>query len=79
MGIPPPVDLKPLINSVKARSRTILHVAEQVAVRLRPGSIEFDAKGKALINKMGQETFVRNLKLASSALTELKDTNKWEF
>jgi glutamyl-tRNA synthetase len=78
MGIEQPVDLIPLINSVKARSRTILHVAEQVAVRLRPGTTEFDAKGKALVNKMGQETFVRNLNLANSALTELKEANNWK-
>jgi glutamyl-tRNA synthetase len=78
MGIDQPGDLIPLINSVKARSRTILHVAEQVAVRLRPGTTEFDAKGKALVNKMGQETFVRNLKLANSVLTELKEANNWK-
>ena len=36
-GHPQPIGtLRPLIDSVKARSRTILHVAEQVAVRLDP-------------------------------------------
>ena len=43
----------PLIDSVKARSRTILHVAEQVAVRLDPARSKLDPKGEALIRKMG--------------------------
>ncbi len=71
-------DLKSLIDSVKARSRTILDVARQVAVRLNPGPAEFDAKGNALLSKMGHKQFVRNLRLANSALTHLKETNKWE-
>ena len=64
------LDLRPLINSVKARSRTILHVAEQVAVRLDPRRSEPDDKGKALIQKMGP-AFKRNLELASTALEPL--------
>ena len=47
-------DLRPLIDSVKARSRTILHVAEQVAVRLDPSRSKLDPKGEALIRKMGR-------------------------
>ncbi len=53
MGVKADGDLRPLINSVKARSRTILHVAEQVAVRLEPARSRPDDKGKALIQKMG--------------------------
>jgi glutamyl-tRNA synthetase len=71
------VDLPALINAVKARSRTVLDVAQQIRVRLNPGSVEFDAKGQALVKKMGQEAFVRTLELANSALTELKETNNW--
>jgi glutamyl-tRNA synthetase len=63
-------DLRPLINSVKARSRTILHVAEQVAVRLDPRRSRPDDKGNALIRKMGP-TFKGNLELASAALEAL--------
>ena len=46
-------DLGPLIDAVKARSRTILQVAEQVAVRLDPSRPTLDAKGEALMRKMG--------------------------
>jgi glutamyl-tRNA synthetase len=56
---------------VKARSRTILHVAEQVAVRLDPARATRDAKGEALIRKMGP-AFAGNLVLASEALKSLK-------
>jgi glutamyl-tRNA synthetase len=76
MGIQPTGDLKPLINSVKARSRTILHVAEQVAVRLDPARSTLDSKGEALIRKMGP-AFARNLGLASAALAALGST-EWE-
>ena len=70
MGIRDFGDLRPLIDSVKARSRTILHVAEQVAVRLDPDRSALDAKGEALIRKMGSR-FAANLGLASAALEPL--------
>jgi glutamyl-tRNA synthetase len=70
MGVAASGDIKPLIESVKARSRTILHVAEQVAVRLDPTRSTVDAKGEALIAKMGP-SFGRNLALASAALQRL--------
>jgi glutamyl-tRNA synthetase len=60
-------DLRPLIDAVKARSRTILHVAEQVAVRLDPERSTLDPKGEALIRKMGS-AFSTNLSLATDAL-----------
>jgi glutamyl-tRNA synthetase len=65
-------DLRPIIDSVKARSRTILHVAEQVAVRLNPARSTLDAKGEALVRKMGP-AFGRNLTLASTALRGLNE------
>jgi glutamyl-tRNA synthetase len=71
MGVETNADLRPLIDSVKARSRTILHVAEQVAVRLDPARSKLDAKGEALIRKMGA-TFATNLGLASAALAALR-------
>jgi glutamyl-tRNA synthetase len=70
MGVRADVDLRPLINSVKARSRTILHVAEQVAVRLDPTRSKPDDKGNALIQKMGP-AFKGNLELAFAALEPL--------
>jgi glutamyl-tRNA synthetase len=76
MGVKTDVDLTPAIDSVKARSRTILHVAEQVAVRLDPTRSAPDAKGEALIRKMGS-SFGQNLELATTALKALgaKDWN----
>jgi glutamyl-tRNA synthetase len=63
--------LESLIDAVKARSRTILDVADQVAVRLDPARSTLDAKGEALIRKMGS-AFGRNLRLAAAALEELR-------
>jgi glutamyl-tRNA synthetase len=76
MGVQAASDLRPLIDSVKARSRTILHVAEQVAVRLDPGRATLDAKGEALIRKLGAAS-AGNLELASSALAAL-GPGEWE-
>src|SRR3954469_8956854 len=76
MGIRTDRDLRPLIDSVKARSRTILHVAEQVAVRLDPARATLDAKGEALLRKMGP-SFGRNLGLAAAALGRI-DAVEWK-
>ena len=46
-------DLRPLIDSVKARSRTILNIAEQVAVRLDASRVVRDDKGEKLAAKLG--------------------------
>ncbi|HEY4647772.1 MAG TPA: glutamate--tRNA ligase, partial [Gemmatimonadales bacterium] len=67
MGVTVSTDITPIIDAVKARSRTILHVAEQVAVRLDPAGSMLDSKGEALVRKMGP-TFGRNLRLAAAAL-----------
>jgi glutamyl-tRNA synthetase len=66
------IDLHPLINSVKARSRTILHVADQVAVRLDPSRSSLDEKGEALIRDMGP-AFSSNLERAADALEPLRN------
>jgi glutamyl-tRNA synthetase len=71
MGVSHDRDLRPLIDSVKARSRTILHVAEQVAVRLDPTRSTLDPKGEALIKKMGT-AFGRNLGVVADALERLE-------
>ena len=47
---------------MKSRSRTILEMAERVAVRLDPSRATLDAKGEALIKKMGP-AFGANLRL----------------
>jgi len=71
VAVDPARDLRPLIDSVKARSRTILHVAEQVAVRLDPWRSKLDPKGEALIRKMAA-AFGRNLGLGVAALEMLR-------
>jgi len=63
-------DLVPLIDAVKTRSRTILHVAEQVAVRLDPSRAPLDPKGETLIRKMGP-AFAANLLRATGALEQV--------
>ncbi|MBA3316699.1 MAG: glutamate--tRNA ligase [Gemmatimonadales bacterium] len=63
-------DLRPLIDAVKARARTILQVANRVAVRLDPSRSELDEKGRALIGKMGS-AFYSNLARAADALEPL--------
>ncbi len=65
-------DLRPLIDSVKARSRTILHVADQVAVRLDPSRSRLDEKGQELIGQMGP-AFSSNLLRAAEALEALRN------
>src|SRR5215210_6061212 len=67
MGVNADRNLRPLIDSVKARSRTILNVAEQVAVRLNPSRSRLDSKGDALRRKMGAQ-FDGNLSRAQQAL-----------
>jgi glutamyl-tRNA synthetase len=71
MGVDPGGrDLVPLIEAVKTRSRTILHVAEQVAVRLDPSRASLDPKGETLIRKMGP-AFAANLLRAADALEQV--------
>jgi len=60
-------DLRPLIDAVKARSRTILQLAEQVAVRLTGPRGAPDERATALIRKMGP-AFQQNLTLVGNAL-----------
>jgi len=63
-------DLAPLVDAVKTRSRTILQIAEQVAVRLDPSRATLDPKGEAFIRKMGA-SFALNLRRAAEALEQL--------
>jgi glutamyl-tRNA synthetase len=65
-------DLRPLIDSVKSRCRTILQVADRVAVRLDPSRSQLDDKGEALIRKMGP-AFAANLLRAAEALETLRN------
>jgi glutamyl-tRNA synthetase len=60
-------DLGPVIDAVKARSRTLLDIAAQVAVRLDRGRIVRDPKGEQLVKKLG-DAFGANLRQAHAAL-----------
>jgi glutamyl-tRNA synthetase len=66
-------DIVPLIDAVKTRSRTILHVAEQVVVRLDPDRAQLDPKGEALIRKLGP-AFAANLRRAADTLDAVPPT-----
>lgn len=72
MGVPADDhELRPYINSVKARSRTLLDVAQQVAVRMRAAFEPPDPKASQFIAKMGPDTFGRNLQQALEALSTI--------
>ena len=71
LGVPlDGVRLEPLIEAVKARSRTVLQLADQVAVRVDPGRIVEDEKAVALRRKLG-EAFDANVALATEALQQV--------
>jgi len=69
-------DLRPLIDAVKVRSRTILQVADRVAVRLDPARATLDDKGEALMQKMGP-AFGTHLRLVVDALAALPP-ERWQ-
>ncbi len=60
-------DLRPLIDAVKARSRTVVQMAEQIAVRLDAGRVHRDAKAEQLVRKLGPQ-FRASLELAARTL-----------
>ena len=60
--------LDALIDAVKARSRTVIQLAEQVAVRADATRIADDERATALRQKMG-DAFSASLRLAHEALT----------
>ncbi len=62
--------LDSLITAVKARSRTVIQLAEQVAVRADPSRITDDERALALRQKMG-ESFGASVQLAHAALETL--------
>jgi len=68
LGIAPDTrDLRPLIDAVKTRSRTIVQLAEQIAVRLDRSRVRLDPKGEQLVRKMGPQ-FRQSLELARGTL-----------
>jgi glutamyl-tRNA synthetase len=63
-------EVRALVDATKARSRTVLQLAEQVAVRLDASRIVIDEKGEKLLKKMGP-AFRASLTLAAEALGPL--------
>ena len=62
--------LPPYIDAVKSRARTILEIAERVAIRLDSRRAVLDDKGRKLIEKMG-DGYARSLILATDTLRGL--------
>jgi glutamyl-tRNA synthetase len=58
------------VDAVKVRARTIVQLAERVAVRLDASRLELDAKAEQLRQKMGPQ-FGASLGLARAALAGL--------
>jgi glutamyl-tRNA synthetase len=63
-------DLRPIIEAVKIRSRTLLDIAAQVAVRLDASRVVRDAKAEQLVKKMGN-SFATNLELVRDRLAAM--------
>lgn len=69
-------DLHPIIEAVKARARTVTSVAEQVKARLPGAAVVRDAKGEALVAKMG-DRFAACLAIARDAVAALPEA-EWD-
>jgi len=67
--------LPPYIDAVKSRARTIVEMAERVAVRLDSRHVKLDDKGRKLRAKMG-DGFVESLKVALEILGAI-DEQGW--
>lgn len=67
--------LPPYIEAVKSRARTMLQLAERVAVRLDPRWVRFDDKGLGLMKRMGGE-YGSSLRAALEALRPLRE-DEW--
>ncbi|NOT08826.1 MAG: glutamate--tRNA ligase [Gemmatimonadales bacterium] len=65
--------LLPYIEAVKARSRTILDIARQVAVRLDSRQVEYDEKARKLMDKMGAD-YAKSLTAATGTLRALEES-----
>lgn len=70
IAVPSEDALLPYIESVRARSRTLLDVARQVAIRLDPGRAQLDEKARSLVEKMGPR-YGESLRLARETLDSL--------
>ena len=75
LGVTVPSErLGTLIEATKTRSRTITHLAEQIAVRVDDSRIVLDTKGEKLIQKMGAG-FASSLSLAVEILQTIPESD----
>ena len=65
-------DIRPAIDAVKSRARTLIQLAGRVAVRLDPERATLEPKGEALIKKMGS-AYAENLRHAIAALAPIPE------
>jgi glutamyl-tRNA synthetase len=70
VAVPDRAVLTRCIDAVKARSRTILDVARQVAARVDETRVELDDKGRKLMERLGP-AYGRSLQRAVEALSEI--------
>jgi glutamyl-tRNA synthetase len=66
--------LPPYIDAVKSRARTILEMAERVAVRLDSRHVKLDDKGRKLKAKLG-DGCVESLKVAIETLSPIEEAD----
>ena len=66
-------DLRRLIDAAKARSRTVTHLAEQVALRIDGSRVTPDEKAAKLVAKMGP-AYAASLQMALEVLEPIPDT-----
>ncbi len=69
-------NIRPAIDAVKSRARTLTQLAERVAVRLDPNRAALEPRGQALITKMGA-AYRDNLRHALAALGPIPDP-QWQ-
>jgi glutamyl-tRNA synthetase len=69
-------DLRPLIDAVKARSRTLIDIANQVGVRLQTSFKQPDPKATQFYLKIGAASFQQNLSKVSEELQSI-DPSQW--
>lgn len=69
-------NLGPIIDAVKTRARTVVDMAERVAVRLDPSRASLEPRGEALIQKLGPAYPLR-LEWALEALTQVPEA-EWQ-
>jgi len=74
-GIESDQDLRPIIDVVKIRSRTVLDIADQVETRLSAEPPTIDQKAEQFLRKQGEQKVSKGLIFSLSALEQLSEGN----